>query len=83
MTNDLWTCILVARILQSHTMGCRNSQLLMVRNFIETDKGNVVEINCPALQGDEPRSGAAIMAVLCSMRGRNDPFVCHADDVWA
>ena len=29
----------------------------MVRNFIETDKGTVGEINCPALQGDEPRSG--------------------------
>ena len=68
MTNDLWTCILVARILQSHTMGCRNSQLLMVRNFIETDKGNVVEINCPALQGGQ----------AAKRRGHNGRSVLHA-----
>ena len=41
---------------------------------------NVVEINCPALQGDEPRSGAAIMAVLYAMRGGdNAPFALHAE----
>ena len=51
-------------------MEYRNSQLLMIRKFIATGKGNVVKINCPALQGDEPRKGRGhIMAVLCAMRG--------------
>ena len=43
-------------------------------------------MNCPASQGDEPRRaegahthGAAIMAVLFAMRGRNDTSVCHAE----